>query len=228
MNAPWQLDVLWGVVNGLTTGAISVPLAAIIANRWFTARRGLVTGVLTAASATGHLIFLPVLASIVGGLGWRYAAVTVTVVALAIVLAGGGLPPRPARRSRARALRLERGRAGSCTGTQPVRGRGRGASRKRARARRSGSSPAASSSAAFDERADRHPPDPCRDGPRDGRGRRRKPARSDRDLRHRRDDVLGLAHRPPRPARPARLVLRPARAVACSRCRTHSAHRTSA
>jgi MFS family permease len=85
MDAPWQLDLLWGVVNGLTTGAISVPLAAMIANRWFVGRRGLVTGVLTAANATGNLIFLPVLASIVGGLGWRYAAVTVTVVALAIV-----------------------------------------------------------------------------------------------------------------------------------------------
>src|SRR5690242_2628071 len=48
MHAPWQLDVLWGLVNGLATGAISVPLAAIIANRWFVARRGLVTGLLTA------------------------------------------------------------------------------------------------------------------------------------------------------------------------------------
>src|SRR5436305_455955 len=65
MSAPWQLDVLWGVINGLATGAIAVPLAAIIANRWFVERRGLVTGMLTAASATGNLIFLPLLASIV-------------------------------------------------------------------------------------------------------------------------------------------------------------------
>ena len=62
MTAPWQLDILWGVVNGLATGAISVPLAAIIANRWFVERRGLVTGILTASSATGQLIFLPALA----------------------------------------------------------------------------------------------------------------------------------------------------------------------
>ena len=62
MTAPWQLDFLWGIVNGLATGAIAIPLAAIIANRWFVERRGLVTGVLTASSATGQLIFLPVLA----------------------------------------------------------------------------------------------------------------------------------------------------------------------
>ena len=85
MTAPWQLDLLWGVVNGLATGAIAIPLAAIIANRWFVERRGLVTGLLTASSATGQLIFLPLLAAIVTRWGWRYASVTVSLVALAIV-----------------------------------------------------------------------------------------------------------------------------------------------
>ena len=35
MTAPWQLDLLWGVVVGGATGAVSVPLAATVANRWF-------------------------------------------------------------------------------------------------------------------------------------------------------------------------------------------------
>jgi MFS family permease len=86
MTAPWQLDILWGVVNAAATGAISVPLAAIIANRWFVKRRGLVTGLLTASNATGQLIFLPLLAYIVTHWGWRYAAGTAAVVALGLVL----------------------------------------------------------------------------------------------------------------------------------------------
>jgi len=86
ISAPWQLDILWGVVNGLATGAIAVPLAAIIANRWFVARRGVVVGLLTASTATGNLIFLPLLASIVDHWGWRYASVTVAVVAFAVSL----------------------------------------------------------------------------------------------------------------------------------------------
>ena len=86
MKAPWQLDILWGVVNGLATGAIAIPLAAMIANRWFVEKRGLVTGILTASSATGNLIFLPVLASIVTHWGWRYATVTVAAVAFVVVL----------------------------------------------------------------------------------------------------------------------------------------------
>src|SRR3954453_20572323 len=86
MTAPWQLDILWGVVNAAATGAISVPLGAMIANRWFVRRRGVVTGLLTASNATGQLIFLPLLAFIVTHWGWRYAAGTAAAVALALVL----------------------------------------------------------------------------------------------------------------------------------------------
>jgi MFS family permease len=85
MTEPWQLCLLWGVVNGLATGAVSVPLAAIIANRWFVERRGLVTGLLTASNATGQLVFLPALAAIVTAFGWRWAAVTVATVAIGVV-----------------------------------------------------------------------------------------------------------------------------------------------
>src|SRR3954447_17505741 len=86
MTQPWQLDLLWGVVNASATGAISVPLGAMIANRWFARRRGLITGLLTASNASGQLIFLPLLAWIVTQWGWRYAAGTAATVALVVVL----------------------------------------------------------------------------------------------------------------------------------------------
>jgi sugar phosphate permease len=85
MNAPWQLDLLWGVVVGSATGAVSVPLAATIATRWFSSRRGLVTGILTASNASGQMIFLPALAVLASTYGWRYAALTVSAVALLLV-----------------------------------------------------------------------------------------------------------------------------------------------
>lgn len=77
MSAPWQLYLLWGVVVGLGTGSMATVLAATVANRWFLARRGLVLGALTAASATGQLIFLPVLAWLATHVGWRYVSFTV-------------------------------------------------------------------------------------------------------------------------------------------------------
>jgi predicted MFS family arabinose efflux permease len=56
-----------------------------VTNRWFVARRGLVTGVLTAGGATGQLIFLPLVARLSGDHGWRVAALTVAGAALAVV-----------------------------------------------------------------------------------------------------------------------------------------------
>ncbi len=86
ISEPWQLRLLWGLVIGTATGAVSIPLAAIVGNRWFVRRRGLVTGIMTSANATGQLIFLPVLATIVTAAGWRWASATVAVVALLVVV----------------------------------------------------------------------------------------------------------------------------------------------
>jgi MFS family permease len=46
--------------------------AAIAATRWFNQKRGLALGVLTASSATGQLIFLPLPTWLIDHLGWRY------------------------------------------------------------------------------------------------------------------------------------------------------------
>ena len=89
MQNQWQLTLLWGVLVGTGTGMTSMVLAAIIANRWFDERRGLVLGVLSAANATGQLVFLPLLASLVADRGWRSAALLVAgaaVVVFTIVL----------------------------------------------------------------------------------------------------------------------------------------------
>jgi sugar phosphate permease len=85
MNSPWQLYLLWGVVVGLGTGCMASVLAATVAGRWFVQRRGLVLGALTAAGATGQLIFLPGLGWLAQNHGWRFAALAVGVAALAVV-----------------------------------------------------------------------------------------------------------------------------------------------
>jgi predicted MFS family arabinose efflux permease len=73
----WQFVVLWGCVVGAGSGMAATVLGAAVANRWFTARRGLVMGMLTASTATGQLVFLPMLASVVTRHGWRDAPLIV-------------------------------------------------------------------------------------------------------------------------------------------------------
>jgi sugar phosphate permease len=86
MTAAWQLWLLWGVAVGVGTGAMALVLGAIVANRWFVeARRGLVTGIFSAAGAAGQLVFLPGIAALATGPGWRWAALVVTVAAVLLV-----------------------------------------------------------------------------------------------------------------------------------------------
>ncbi|PTM40560.1 MFS transporter [Bosea sp. 124] len=80
MTQLWHLVLLWGVVVGFGTGLTAMVLGATVATRWFSARRGLVLGLLTASSATGQLVFLPLLASLTEQLGWRSALVFVLVM----------------------------------------------------------------------------------------------------------------------------------------------------
>jgi predicted MFS family arabinose efflux permease len=85
MNSQWQLVLCWGVLVGLGAGSMALAFAATIADRWFVARRGLVTGILTAGGAAGNLVFLPLVGLLADGPGWRAAALVVAACALAVV-----------------------------------------------------------------------------------------------------------------------------------------------
>ncbi len=73
MTAPWQLWATWGLLVGFGTGLTAMVLEAAVASRWFSARRGLVLGLLTASAATGSLVFLPAAAWLAQHHGWRVA-----------------------------------------------------------------------------------------------------------------------------------------------------------
>jgi predicted MFS family arabinose efflux permease len=85
MTAAWQLVLYWGVLVGLGSGSMALAFAATVTNRWFVQRRGLVTGILTAAGASGQLVFLPLLAWLVENHEWEPASITVALSALAVV-----------------------------------------------------------------------------------------------------------------------------------------------
>jgi len=85
MNQSWHLMLLWGVVVGIGTGSMALVFAATIANRWFVKKRGLVIGVLTAAGASGQLVFLPTLARLAQDPGWRASSVMISIAAFLMV-----------------------------------------------------------------------------------------------------------------------------------------------
>ncbi|MBN8996776.1 MAG: MFS transporter [Rhizobiales bacterium] len=87
MGELWQLIVLWGVVVGVGSGLTALVLGATVATRWFTHRRGLVVGMMTASSATGQLVFLPILASLTEAFGWRAALLFITATLVIVIAA---------------------------------------------------------------------------------------------------------------------------------------------
>jgi MFS family permease len=86
MRNSWQLIVIWGVIIGLGSGLFLTVLSPYVANRWFTKRRGLAVGILTASTATGQLILLPVLAMIIKSFSWRFAIGFIMILSVIMLI----------------------------------------------------------------------------------------------------------------------------------------------
>ena len=86
MTRPWHLVLLWGVLVGSGSGVVALVLASTVASRWFSAKRGLVMGLLTASTATGQLLFLPLLAYLAETFGWRAVSIAISAVAALMIL----------------------------------------------------------------------------------------------------------------------------------------------
>ena len=107
MTSAWQLWLLWGFAVGVGTGSLALVFGAIVANRWFVKHRGVVIGVFSAASSTGQLVFLPAIAQLADGPGWRWAAgrgrrSRACLVPLVLVASCATSPPTSASRRTAR------------------------------------------------------------------------------------------------------------------------------
>ncbi|WP_052460896.1 MFS transporter [Microbacterium gorillae] len=85
VGSAWQLLFTWGLLIGLGTGSMALVFAATITDTWFVKRRGLVSGVLTAGSAAGQLVFLPIIATAAETTGWRWASLIIAGGALVVV-----------------------------------------------------------------------------------------------------------------------------------------------
>ena len=85
MTVPWQLVLSWGLAVGLGTGVTALVLGATIVNRWFATQQGLVMGIITASTATGQLVFLPMLAAVAEHAGWQAVAWIAAIAAAAMI-----------------------------------------------------------------------------------------------------------------------------------------------
>jgi len=85
MSAPWHYVLTWGVLSGVGSGAVASVLGAAVVNRWFATRQGLVMGMLSASTATGALVFLPLLAWLARAGAWQPTVVAVSIGSAALI-----------------------------------------------------------------------------------------------------------------------------------------------
>lgn len=86
MNQSWQLIIIWGGIIGLGASLFLTVLSPYVANHWFVKRRGLAVGILTASTATGQLILLPVLAIIIDHYSWRWAIGFILLLSIVMLI----------------------------------------------------------------------------------------------------------------------------------------------
>lgn len=85
MTKPWHLFITWGVFSGIGSGAVASVLGATIVNRWFKTNRGLVMGLMSASSASGMLVFLPLIAALAQSGGWQPVVIAVAIATAALI-----------------------------------------------------------------------------------------------------------------------------------------------
>ena len=84
ISAIWHLYLFYGVLVSIGMSG-TVPLISIVA-RWFTKRRGLMTGIVVSGIGTGTVIMPPVASRLISSYGWSDSYIIIGCVTLVVVI----------------------------------------------------------------------------------------------------------------------------------------------
>ncbi len=83
---PWQVYLLYGTLLAVGAGGL-FPAAVSTVARWFTAKRGMMTGIVTAGLGIGTVIFAPVISHLISVYKWRTAYVIIGIITFVVIVA---------------------------------------------------------------------------------------------------------------------------------------------
>lgn len=81
-SADWELFAFYGMLLGLGSGAIAMPMVSAAVAHYFSSGQGLASGIGFSGATGGQLIALPALGLLVTAIGWRDTYVTLGVLIL--------------------------------------------------------------------------------------------------------------------------------------------------
>jgi MFS family permease len=85
INTAWHLYLFYSVIIGIGMGGAFVPLLSTVA-RWFSKRRGLMTGIAIAGLGAGNFIMPPVIEWLISSNGWKTTFVICGIGVLIVVV----------------------------------------------------------------------------------------------------------------------------------------------
>ena len=90
LSSLWQLYLAYGLFVALGLALAGLVATSTLANNWFTRKRSLALGIITASGSLGALIFIPAVAQLIESIGWRstYLVLVPVVLVLMALLPG--------------------------------------------------------------------------------------------------------------------------------------------
>lgn len=97
IGAVWQLYIFYGVIVGAGYSGANILLLSTVA-RWFTRRKGLMSGIVVCGIGVGMMVMPPISRWLISVYGWRNAYIIVGIIVLVCVVAAAQFLRRdPAR-----------------------------------------------------------------------------------------------------------------------------------
>jgi MFS family permease len=85
VNALWQLYISYGLLLGLGISAAWSPVMTTV-SRWFTKRRGLALGIVSAGIGLGTVIMSPLASHLISSYGWSRSYLIIGIAGTAVIL----------------------------------------------------------------------------------------------------------------------------------------------
>jgi len=93
VHSVWQVYLLYGIFLATGVGGL-FPAAVSTVARWFTGKRGMMIGIVTAGLGLGSIIFSPLISHFILAYGWRKAYLIIGVIVLGVILSASQLLKR--------------------------------------------------------------------------------------------------------------------------------------
>ncbi len=85
-NSIWDLYVYYGVITAAGSSGISISVVSSTVSRWFKNLRGFVSGVAISGTALGQFLIIPLLALLMGTVGWRWTWIVLGILLSVVII----------------------------------------------------------------------------------------------------------------------------------------------